>query len=143
MMIEIIFREMDPKETLSIVTDEGPAVKRFVYDEKGDITFCTENTYAWWTQIAYRDRILGKRILSMRPGVGQLNTYRACYYLSPDGQGEVVLTAPEEAEWPDDQLIERAVKEAYDTDLIGTDEDACQISEAALRAGLRIGLWQD
>ena len=55
--------------------------------------------------------------------------------------GEVVLTGPEHADMPEDDLIEEAVREAYRADLIG--EEAPRITEEELRQHLTICEWSE
>lgn len=79
--------------------------------------------------------ITPKGLSEMKP------VYHACYYQTPDGQGEIVLTSEEEAGLSDTDLIERAVVEAHNASLIG--DKYPSISESALRAGLHIGEWRE
>ena len=65
-------------------------------------------------------------------------TYRACYYLTADLQGETVLTGPEHAHLSDDALRAEAAAEAERAGIIG---DAPGITTGELRDGLRIGDW--
>lgn len=64
-------------------------------------------------------------------------TYRACYFVSADGQGSMCLTSEDQAHLADAELIEAAVATAEDAGLIGGEEH--QVAEDDLRDGLRIG----
>ena len=70
-------------------------------------------------------------------------TYRAAYI------GDTVLTGPEHSDLSDEALINEAVAEADRGDLISQDGDVpaamCgnRLSEAALRAAIRIGDWTE
>jgi len=70
---------------------------------------------------------------------GDERSYRACYYLSADGQSETVLTGPEHANLSDNQLFAEAIAEAVRADIIG-DGDG-RIPANRLEGGLRIGTW--
>ena len=73
-----------------------------------------------------------------------MSTYRACYWQSPDGQSEIVLTLPEHETMPDSVLLEMAVTEAMNACIAAHDAARCDdalMSYNALRAGLRIGPW--
>lgn len=63
---------------------------------------------------------------------------RACYYATPDGQGEILLVADGHG-MTDDELRDAAVAEARHAGLLG--DEYPSLTEAALRAGLRIGVW--
>ena len=80
---------------------------------------------AWW---AFVEHVLA----------GKGGPYRAAYYISSSGQ-ETVLTGPEQAHLPDADLIEAAVAEAHNAGIVGNEYP--QITEEALRQGIRIGLW--
>jgi len=67
--------------------------------------------------------------------------YRACYWTSADGQAEVVLTSPEQAGLPDDDLRAAAIREAEHSGLVGLEEH--QVSREALEDGLAIGPWTE
>ena len=64
-------------------------------------------------------------------------TFRACYFVAANGQGDLCLTSEDQAHLTDAELVAAAVAEARDAGLIGDDEH--QVSESALRDGLRIG----
>lgn len=68
-------------------------------------------------------------------------TYRAAYWTN--GQSETVLTGPEQVGLPDAELIEAAVVEAYNGDIVSKDGDNTRLSESALRAGIEIGMWTE
>jgi hypothetical protein len=70
-----------------------------------------------------------------------MSGYRACYWQSPDGQVDIVLTGPDDALLSDERLRCSAITCAFDTGLIG-DEFPC-MSESELLAGLKIGLWRE
>lgn len=70
-------------------------------------------------------------------------SYRACWYITPDAQGEMRLTLPEHARLSDDALIREAMAEAVRADLVGEDVDPDDDNEprltfAQLLAGLQI-----
>ena len=66
--------------------------------------------------------------------------HRACYYLAPDRQSEIVLTGPEHSDLDDDALIAEAVEEARRGDVVGSEPP--RITEDELRDGLRIGDYE-
>lgn len=71
-------------------------------------------------------------------------TYRACYWVSEDGQGEIRLTAAEDADLPDDSLMRLAIREAKDIGLTAAvDREPHQLTPSQLREGLRIGDWTE
>jgi hypothetical protein len=69
-------------------------------------------------------------------------TYRAAYYVTPDGRDETVLTGPEHAHLDDDDLIAEALAEAKRADIVSDDdEQEPRLTPAALVDGLTIGDW--
>ncbi len=66
-----------------------------------------------------------------------MTTFRACYYVAPDGQSDMLLTGPGEVTLPAHELIEAAVTEARRGNLIGSDDH--MLTEEALREGLEVG----
>lgn len=66
-------------------------------------------------------------------------TFRACYLLAADGQGDLPLTTEDQAHLTDAEMIEAAVASAHAADLIG--DSAPHLSEAELRDRLAIGAY--
>ena len=64
-------------------------------------------------------------------------TFRACSFIPTDRQSTVLLTDETQATLPDADLIEAAVAEARNANLIGA--DCPHVTEDRLRAGLEIG----
>ena len=67
-----------------------------------------------------------------------MSTYRAVVHTTDDGQGELVLTGPEHADWTDEAMIEEAVAEARRGRLIDD-----EYAERDLRSHLSIMMWTD
>lgn len=67
-------------------------------------------------------------------------SYRACYYQTPDGQSETVLTAPEHAHMTDDDLLTEALACAEGAGLIGSHP---KIPLEDFVGRLRIGEWRE
>ena len=72
-----------------------------------------------------------------------MTTYRACYYATPGGQAETVLTLPEHAALSDDALLAEALAEADRAGLIGDDDPEDLLTHQQLVDGLTIGEWTD
>ena len=73
-----------------------------------------------------------------------MSTYRACYWQSPDGQYEIVLTLPEHSEFPDYKLRAEAIATAYMGNIVAfpsSSKDDPRIAHDVFMAGLRIGPW--
>ena len=68
-----------------------------------------------------------------------MTTFRACYFIAADGQSSVLLTDETQATLTDADLIEAAVAEAYNGNIIGAESP--HITEDSLRAGLELGDW--
>ncbi|POB12187.1 hypothetical protein [Sulfobacillus sp. hq2] len=64
--------------------------------------------------------------------------YRAAYLVYPDS-GEMVLTGPEHADYPDAALRAEALAEAYRADLIGPEWPRVSVED--FHRYLTIGAW--
>jgi hypothetical protein len=78
-----------------------------------------------------------------------MTTYRACYWVSPDGQASTVLTSPDDSSMSDDRLRAAAIFEAqsaglvYEGERVSDPEREPRIHIDDLTAGLRIGDWKE
>ena len=72
-----------------------------------------------------------------------MTTYRAAYWIAPNGQSDIRLTRPEHQRLDDEAMRAEARAEAIRTGLIGDDADANQITEAQFFDGLRIGQYTE
>lgn len=68
--------------------------------------------------------------------------WRACYYVSADGQYDMVMTGPEHAHLTDDELVEEALAEADRAGLIGEDDES-HTPRDLFEKQLRIGEWME
>jgi hypothetical protein len=63
-----------------------------------------------------------------------MTTFRACYYIAPDGQSDILLTNEEHATLSDDELLTAAMAEA---DQAGLPEFLVRESEAEAEGAFR------
>lgn len=71
-----------------------------------------------------------------------MTTFRAAY-IAPAQSAGILLTTEDQAHLSDAELTNAALEEARNAGLIGTDEDANQITEDDFRDQLVIGDWTE